>query len=74
MSSKSFIALIILGITCATFVVFVALIALVLSWTNLHLLVKIGVSLIMFGSLVFYGVTVVNGASLIKEAKSWQDE
>lgn len=74
MSSKSFIALIILALVCATFVVFGALIALVLSWDSLHLLVQIGVSLILFGSLCFYGVSLVNGALLIREARLWDDE
>ena len=74
MSSKSFIALIILALVCATFVVFGALIAFVLSWDNLHILVQLGASLIMFGSLCFYGVSIVNGALLIREARLWEDD
>jgi hypothetical protein len=74
MSSKSFITLIVLGLVCATIVVLCALISFVLSWDNLHILVQIGVSLIMFGSLWFYGVSIVNGALLIREARLWDDE
>ena len=74
MSSKSFIALIILSLVCATIVIFGALISFVLSWDNLHILVQIGSSFILFGSLWFYGVAIVNGALLIREARSWDDE
>lgn len=74
MSSKSFITLIIMALVCATIVICGALISFILSWANLHLLINIGVSLIMFGSLVFYGIAIVNGISLIREARLWEDD
>jgi hypothetical protein len=74
MSSKSFITLIIMALVCATIVICGVLISFILSWANLHLLINIGVSLIMFGSLVFYGIAIVNGALLIREARLWDDE